>query len=202
MIRSLRAVLILSALLGTLSACGGAHAIVRVRHPLLVGQVDPNEIPMENVGEENNRGIPGGILVDSAQLRLLTPEQICIHVQLWGTQEEPTRTDFAAYRIALLNDQPGVEVTSPQVAPEQGSSSVYEGYRTRVVPGSNLIPRRIRESFTWQVNQQPATLCFSNGGFINPSTTRLRLELGNAGSGSQINFEWAFDSAVATPPPQ
>ncbi|MBZ0115408.1 MAG: hypothetical protein K8H88_00330 [Sandaracinaceae bacterium] len=192
----------LSIVLVLASACGGTLAQVRLRHPLLVGQVDPNGIPMENVREERGRGLPEGVLVDSAELRLLTPEQICIYVSIWGTNAEPARSDFAAYRIALLNDQAGVEVTSPQVMPEQGTSAMYQGWRSRVVPSSSTFVRRVREPFTWQVSQQPATLCFPNGGFVNPSTTRLRLELGNAGSGAQINFEWAFDSNVAAPPPQ
>lgn len=185
-----------------LSACGASTTFVTIRHPLQVGGVDPNLVPFENAREERGRQLPAGTLVDQAQLLTLTPDQICLRVSLWGDQLNPQRASFTAYRIALLNDQPGVENTGAQIQLEQGTTASYHGVR-RVAryTGGVAVVRAVAQPFVWQITHQPAVLCFPNGGFVTPSTTRMTLELNDAGAGNRINFEWELSSSVAAPPP-
>lgn len=193
--------LVLIACAFLLMACGGRTTFVSIRHPLQVGGVDPNQVPFENTREERGRQLPGGTLVDQAQLLTLTPDQICLRVSVWADQLNPQRSNFTAYRIALLNDQPGVENTGVQIQLEQGTTAQYQGVR-RVAryTGGVTVVRSVGESFVWQITHQPAVLCFPNGGFVTPSTTRMTLELNDAGAGNRINFEWDFDSSVAATP--
>lgn len=186
-----------------LSACGARTTYVTIRHPLHVGAVDPNLVPFESAREERGRQLPTGTLVDQAQLLSLTPDQICLRVSLWADQLNPQRANFSAYRIALLNDQPGIENTGAQIQLEEGTTASYQGVRraTRYTGGVTVV-RTVPEPFVWQITQQPAVMCFPNGGFVTPSTTRMTLELNDAGAGNRINFEWEFGSSVAAPPPQ
>ena len=181
---------VLSALL--LSACG-ATTYVTIRHPLQVGQVDPNNVPFESTREERRRGLQRGTLVDQAQLISLTPEQICVRVSVWATQLEPQRADFNTYSIVLVADNADVENPPQNVQLEQSSYAQYPGTRGVYRGGY----RSVRQAFTYQLTQQPATLCFANGGFATPATTHLTLELRGAVRGTNINFEWDFTSSVA-----
>ena len=181
---------LLAALL--LGACG-ATTYVTIRHPLQVGQVDPNNVPFENRREERRRGLRAGTLVDQAQLVTLTPEQICVRVSVWGTQLEPQRADFNTYSIVLVGDSEGVENTPQSVQLERGGIAQYRGTRGVYRGGY----RSQRQAFTYQVTQQPAMICFANRGFVTPATTRLTLELRGHGRGTNINFEWDFASSVA-----
>ncbi len=176
-----------------LSACG-ATSYVTIRHPLQVGQVDPNNVPFENVREERRRGLPRGTLVDEAQLLSLTPEQICVRVSVWATQLEAQRADFNTYSIVLVADSAEVENAPQTVQLEQPTYAQYHGTRGVYRGGYHAH----REPFDYQMTQQPATLCFANGGFVTPATTHLTLELRGAARGTNINFEWDFASSVAT----
>ena len=92
-----------------LGACSSTH-YVTIRHPLHVGQVDPNEVPFNARREERPRGLPEGALTDSASLTEVTPERVCVHTNLWALDEvQPDRGVYQNYSIALLNDQDGVE---------------------------------------------------------------------------------------------
>lgn len=188
-----RSTLTLLAAVLLLSACGGT-IYTRIRHPLHVGQVDPNQVPFEHVREERRRGLPEGTLVDQAELTVLNPQQICVRVTLWATQNEPQRADFGAYRIALLNDQSDLENTAAQIQLEQPMTSQYQGQR-RVYAGG-YSTRAV--STNYEITQQPATLCFPNGGFVTPATSHLTLELRGQEARNRLNFEWDFDSAVAS----
>ncbi|HJL14268.1 MAG TPA: hypothetical protein RMH99_01360 [Sandaracinaceae bacterium LLY-WYZ-13_1] len=190
-----RAVSLVVLAAAVLVACGRT-TYVRIRHPLQVGQVDPNSVPFEHTREERRRRLPPGTLVDEAQLLVLNPEQICVRVTVWSTDLEPQRSDFRGYRIALLNDRSDLENTSAQIQLEQPRVGQYQGIR-RVYRGGY---RTTATSHTYTVTQQPAVLCFPNQGFVTPSTTHLTLELEDAGAGNRINFEWDFDSSVAAPP--
>jgi hypothetical protein len=200
-----------------LAACSSTH-YVRIRHPLHVGQVDPNSVPFQAAREERPRGLPQGTLVDAASLTEVTPERICMQINLWSIPEvDPGRGDYQSYRIALLNDQQGVERADGQIQLAQPMSQAYNGhiaqqihagyqtvcaeYRNRgcVRYRQEPIYRTIFVPHVWQVNNHPATMCFPNGGFVTPATTRLALEVDGAGPGSMV-FEWQFDSAVAGQP--
>ncbi len=201
-------------------ACSSTH-YVHIRHPLQVGQVDPNSVPFEARHDESPRGLPAGVLVDQASLTEVTPERICLQTNLWSLDEvDPQRGVYQSYRIALLNDQDGVEMTNAQVQLEQPTVQAYNGqiaqrvlsgyqqvcaqYRNRrcVQWRRQPVYRTIYVPHVWQVANHPATMCFGNGGFVTPSTTRVALEMNGQGPGSMI-FEWEFDSAVANaPPPQ
>lgn len=184
-----------------LAGCGGTTTYVTIRHPLQVGGVDPNQVPFENAREERNRQLPGGVLVDQAQLVTLTPDQICLHVSVWSDQLEPARSNLAGYRIALTADQQDVENSGAQLQLEQPSIAQYQGVRRQArYTGGVAVVRAYAEPFVWQITQQPAMLCFPNGGFITPATTHLTLEL--AGAGNRINFEWVFNSSLAAAPAQ
>lgn len=175
-----------------LAACG-ATSFVTIRHPLQVGQVDPNQVPFENAREERRRRLPAGTLVDQAQLLTLTAEQICIRVTIWGTQIEADRSNFQNYSIVLVADSEGVENPPQNVQLEQASFGQFQGTRGVYRGGY----RAQRQSFTYQITHQPATLCFANGGFVTPSTTHLTLELRGSRRGTNLNFEWDFTSSVA-----
>lgn len=178
-----------------LAACGST-SYVTIRHPLQVGQVDPNRVPFENAREESRRRLPAGTLVDEAQLLTLTPEQICVHVVVWGTDIEPQRSDLSTYSIVLVADNAGVENAPQQVQLEQPRYGQYAGIR-RVYRGGYSATAT---SHVYQLTQQPAQICFANGGFVTPSTTHLTLELRGPGRHTNINFEWDFTSAVAGQP--
>lgn len=199
-------------------ACSSTH-YVRIRHPLHVGQVDPNEIPFTARREESPRGLPAGVLTDSASLTEVTPERICLRTVLWTLDEvDPGRGVYENYRIALLNDQEGVEVTNAQIQLEQPVTQAYNGHIARREPAGyrHVCERYYRNGrcasyrreqvwvtryypHVWQVTNHPATICFPNGGFVTPSTTRLALEVNGHGPGSMV-FEWQFESAVASQP--
>lgn len=172
------------------SACG-ATSYTTIRHPLQVGQVDPNQVPFENAREERRRRLPAGTLVDNAQLVTLDPNQICLRTEIWGTDLEPERADYNQYSIVLVADDSNVEnapsnvqVEQPQMMQAQGIRRVYRG-------GYSSVGQR----HVYTITRQPATLCFQNGGFVTPSTTHLTLEL--RGRRVNLNFEWDFVSSVA-----
>ena len=175
-----------------LGACG-ATSYVTIRHPLQVGQVDPNSVPVEAGREERRRSLPAGTLVDEAQLLTLTPEQICVRVTIWSTQPEPERSDVNTYSVVLVADNAGVENSPSQVQLEQARTGQFQGTRGEYRGGYSSV----QTAFVYQVTHQPATLCFANGGFATPSTTHLTLELRGAQRGTNIDFEWDFASSVA-----
>lgn len=197
-----------------LGACTSTH-YVRIRHPLHVGQVDPNSIPFQAGHHERPRGLPQGTLVDLASLTEVTPERICMRTNLWALPEvDPERGVYQTYRIALLSDQEGVERADAQIELEAPSSQSYNGhiaqqvhagyqsvcaeYRNRSCVRWRQEPvyRTVYVPHVWEVTNHPATMCFPNGGFITPASTRLALEVDGPGPGSMV-FEWQFDSAVA-----
>jgi hypothetical protein len=201
-----------------LGACGATH-YVRIRHPLHVGQVDPNTVPFQARREESPRGLPDGTLTDQAQLTEVTPERVCVRTNLWSLDEvNPERGMYESYRIALLNDQNGIEQTDAQIQLEQPQSAAYQGHiAQRIHAGyrnvcasyvqgrcagyrTEPVYRTIYVPHVWQVTNHPASLCFANGGFVTPSTTRVALEVDGQGPGS-MTFEWMFDSAVAQTQP-
>lgn len=189
--------LVLSALV-FLGACG-TTTFVTIRHPLQVGQVDPNQVPYQSAREERRRRLPAGTLVDQAELVSLTPDQICVRVSIWSTQIEPARSDFNTYSVVLVTDTAGVENAPQNVQLEQPIVSQYQGIRAvRGARRGRYGTSSARVPFMYQVTQQPATMCFANGGFVTPATTHLTLELrGAARRGANINFEWDFTSSVA-----
>jgi hypothetical protein len=181
-----------------LAACGGRTYYVTIRHPLEVGAVDPNQVMFDQSREENQRQLPPGALLDQAELVSLTPEQICVRVTIWSDQLEPQRSDYNSYRIALLNDQGGVENTTAQIQMMPPSMNAFQGVRRQArFTGGVTVVRAYAQPFVWQITQNPAQLCFQNGGFVTPATTRLVLEMGNAGAGNRMNFEWQLASSVA-----
>ncbi|HJL20329.1 MAG TPA: hypothetical protein RMH99_31975 [Sandaracinaceae bacterium LLY-WYZ-13_1] len=202
-----------------LGACSSTH-YVTIRHPLHVGQVDPNEVPFNARREERPRGLPAGTLTDSASLTEVTPERICMQTNLWSLDEvNPDRGMYQNYRIALLNDQDEVENTDAQVQMGQPVTQQYNGFIERRVPAGYrrvCAARRNRRCVrytrqrvyvtrrfphVWQVTNYPANICFPNGGFVTPSTTRVALEVDGRGPGRMV-FEWQFESAVAGGQPQ
>ncbi len=214
-----RFALIISALAVAAGACSSTH-YVRIRHPLQVGQVDPNEVPFNAQREESPRGLPSGVLTDAASLVEVTPERICLRTNLWSLDEvDPGRGVYQNYRIALLNDQDGVEMTDAQIQLEQPTAQAYQGHIAQREPaGYRTVCANYRNGrcvqyrreqiwvtryypHVWQVTNHPATMCFNNGGFITPSTTRVALEVDGQGPGSMV-FEWQFDSAVQATAPQ
>lgn len=197
-----------------IGACSSTH-YVSIRHPLHVGQVDPNTVPFEARREESTRGLPAGTLTDTASLTEVTPERICVRVNLWSLDEvDSGRGVYQNYRIAMLNDQDGVENDGAQIQLEQPQVQAFQGHVTQRVPagwrrvcnarrnGRCVSYRRVRIYRTiyvphiWQVSQSGANICFPNGGFVTPATTRVALEVDGHGPGRMI-FEWQFESAVA-----
>lgn len=197
-----------------LGACSSTH-YTTIRHPLHVGQVDPNEVPFDALREERARGLPEGTLTDTASLTEVTPERICLHTNLWALDEvQPDRGVYQNYSIGLLNDQDGVVNDQAQVALEQPITQQYNGfiqrreqtgtrrvcaqYRNRVCVRYRTEPvyRTVRYPHVWQVTNYPANICFPNGGFVTPSTSRVSLEVDGHGPGRMV-FEWQFESAVA-----
>ena len=192
-----------------------------IRHPLHVGQVDPNTVPFEAAAQERSRGLPPGTLVDQARLTEVTPERVCAQVSLWSLdQVDPTRADYNNFRVALLNDQENVEVDQAQIQLEAPQTQAFQGHiaqrvRTgarRVCNGRRngrcvawrTVPvfRTVYRPHVWRVTDHPATVCFPNGGFVTPSTTHVSLELDARGPERMI-FEWQFESAVqGEPQPQ
>jgi len=197
-----------------LGACSSTH-FISIRHPLHVGQVDPNEVPFAAAREENPRGLPAGTLTDTASLTEVTPERICARVNLWALDEvDSGRGVYANYRMSMLNDQEGVENVDAQIQQEQPQTQAYQGHIAQRVPAGyrqvcnqtrngrcvsyrqEQVWRTIYVPHVWQVTQSPATVCFPNGGFVTPATTRVALEVDGQGPGRMV-FEWQFESAVA-----
>lgn len=226
-----------------LGACSSTH-YVSIRHPLHVGQVDPNQVPFEARSQASARGLPAGTLVDTASLSEVTPERICVRMSLWSIGEDVVMSSggganrvvggqadrgvYQNYRIAMLNDQEGVEMADPQIQLEQPVAQAYQGHISRRIQDGTRrvcadyqtqrrgrqtrrvcvrwrrepVYRTIYEPHVWQVTSHPANVCFNNGGFITPSTTRVALEVDASGP-ARMTFEWQFESAVAGgPPPQ
>jgi len=210
--------IVLAALL--VGACSSTH-YVSIRHPLHVGQVDPNEVPFESRRDESPRGLPAGTLTDIASLTEVTPERVCVHTNLWSLDEvDSGRGVYQNYRISMLNDQDGVENVDGQIQLEQPNVQAYQGHIAQQVPagwrnvcnttrnGRCVSYRRVQVFRTiyvphiWQVSQSGANICFPNGGFVTPATSRVALEVDGQGPGRMV-FEWQFESAVAgAPPPQ
>ena len=203
-----------AALALALGACSSTH-YVTIRHPLHVGQVDPNSVPFDARREERPRGLPPGTLTDEASLTEVTPERICVQTSLWQLDEvDPGRGQYENYNIALLNDQDGVENNAAQVQPGPPQTQAYQGHIARRVPAGwrrrcvarrnrvcvryrrERVYRTVHVPHVWQVSNFPANICFPNGGFVTPSTTRVALEVDGQGPGRMI-FEWQFESAVA-----
>lgn len=198
-------------------ACSSTH-YVTIRHPLHVGQVDPNSVPFNARRHERPRGLQAGTLVDEAQLTELSPERICLHTNIWALDEvDPGRGIYQNYQIALLNDQDNVENDAAQIMLEQPITQRYQGHiAQRRQVGTRSVcanwERRNRQRICtryrqepvyqtfyiphiWQVTNHPANVCFPNGGFVTPSTTRVALEMDGPGAGRQV-YEWQFESAV------
>ncbi|MBX3276212.1 MAG: hypothetical protein KF729_38525 [Sandaracinaceae bacterium] len=187
-----RALPVLAAAALALGACSST-TYTTIPHPLHVGQVAPNNVPFENTREERRRRLPGGSLTDEAQLVSLTPEQICLRVSVWATDIEPARADLSTYSIVLLaDDNPGTENTPQSVQLEQPEYGQLHGVRRVYAGGYGTTAT----SHMYQMTQQPASICFANGGFVTPSTTHLTLELRGPGRTTNINFEWEFSSSV------
>lgn len=201
-------------------ACSSTH-YVSIRHPLHVGQVDPNEVPFEAVRIERERGLQNGALVDTATLTEVTPERICARTSLWSIDEvDGGRGVYQNYRITLRNDQDNLENTDAQVAPEQPVTTPMQGHITQQIPAgyrrvcatyaqgrciawrSEQVYRTIYVPHVWNVTNNPAQVCFPNGGFVTPATTQVALSVDGQGPGEMI-FEWQFESAVqGQPAPQ
>ncbi|MCB9591216.1 MAG: hypothetical protein H6719_00675 [Sandaracinaceae bacterium] len=213
-----RTVLILAAALAA-GACASTH-YVSIRHPLHVGQVDPNEVPFENRREENARGLQQGVLVDTGSLTEVTPERICAHTVLWSIDEiDGGRGVYQNYRITLRNDQDNIENTDANVSMEQPTTTPMQGHVTQQIPAgyrrvcntyrngrcvsyrNQQVYRTIYVPHIFNVTTNPATICFPNGGFVTPSTTRVALSVDGQGPGEMI-FEWQFESAVQGGQPQ
>ncbi|MBX3275081.1 MAG: hypothetical protein KF729_32755 [Sandaracinaceae bacterium] len=204
------------ALLG--AACSSTH-YVSIRHPLHVGQVDPNEVPFHARRIERERGLADGALVDSATLTEVTPERICMRTSLWSIDEvDGGRGLYENYRITLRNDQDNLENTDAQVAPEQPTTTPMQGHIAQTIPAGvqrvcaqyrngvcvawrdQQLYRTIYVPHVWNVTNNPAQICFPNGGFVTPSTTRVGLSVDQTGPGEMV-FEWQFESAVQGGPP-
>lgn len=218
--RTLSIYLILALSVIVVGACSSTH-YVSIRHPLHIGQVDPNEVPFQARRIERARGLNAGVLVDSASLTEVTPERICARTNLWSIdQVDSGRGVYQNYRITLRNDNNEVENTNAQVALEQPVTTPMQGHIARRVPagwrrvcasyrnGRCVRFRRERVFVTryfphvWNVTNSPATVCFPNGGFVTPATTRVSLSVDQQGPGEMI-FEWQFESAVqGQPQPQ
>jgi len=203
-----------------LGACSSTH-YVTIRHPLHVGQVDPNEVPFEARRVQNTRGLQQGALVDTAQLSEVTPERICARTNLWSIDEvDGGRGVYQNYRITLRSDVDDVENTDAQVNLEQPVTQPMQGHITQRVPAGwrrvcnarrnnrcvswrrVQVFRTIYVPHVWNVTNNPATVCFPNGGFLTPATTRVALSVDGQGPGEMV-FEWQFQSAVqGGPPPQ
>ncbi|MGF1468598.1 MAG: hypothetical protein ACFCGT_20940 [Sandaracinaceae bacterium] len=202
--------------LAAVLAGGCAHTrFVEIRHPLQVGQVDPNAVPFENTSQERETGLPPGTLVDQATLTEVTPERVCADVTLWSLQTNRARGAYQNYRIALLTDQQGVEQTQAEIQLEQATLTRIQGHRAVRVPAGRerycyrnrrgrCIEWRWRTVYAteyqphiWEVQTNPAEVCFPNGGFVTPSTSRAAIEFRPVNSASRFVFEWVFTSAVA-----
>ncbi len=200
-------------------ACSSTH-YVSIRHPLHIGQVDPNEVPFEARRVERERGLADGALVDTATLTEVTPERICARTNLWSIDEiDGGRGVYQNYRITLRNDQDNLENTDAQVAPEQPTTTPMQGHITQQVPAgyrrvcntyrngrcvswrSQQVYRTVYIPHIWNVTNNPAQVCFPNGGFVTPATTHVALSVDGQGPGEMI-FEWQFESAVQGGQPQ
>lgn len=201
------------------SACSSTH-YVEIRHPLHVGQVDPNEVPFNARREERPRGLQPGTLVDTATLTEVNPERVCAQMSLWSLDEvNPNRGDYNNFRISLLSDAEGVEVDQGTVQLEQPITQQFQGHIARQVPAGwrrvcrrrvngrcvawqrQRVYRTVYQPHMWQVTNHPAQVCFPNQGFITPATTRVAIEVDRRGPGG-MTFEWQFQSAVQSTQPQ
>ncbi len=139
-----------------LGGCTSTH-YVSIRHPLQVGQVDPNSVPFNARREERPRSLPQGVLTDEASLTEVTPERICVHTNLWQLdQVDPGRGQYENYNIALLNDVDGVENRNGQVQPEQPVTQQYQGTIQRRIPAGTrrvCAARRNRVCVRWTRQQ-------------------------------------------------
>lgn len=205
------------AVLGALAlASCSTTAYVEIRHPLQVGQVDPNSVPFEARGAERERGLPAGALVDQAQLTELTPDRICVQTNIWSLQSRQERGLYANYRIVMLNDQSGVENTqgevieqTRQVTPMQGTVAERRqtGWRNVCAARNSrggcvrYTRQAVYQTFyvphVWNVISNPAQVCFANGGFVTPATGRVGLEFRPIGGAGSFTFEWQFANTVA-----
>lgn len=199
-------------------ACSSTH-FVEIRHPLQVGQVDPNEVPFIAGREERPRGLATGTLTDRASLTEVTPERVCASMSLWALDEvNANRGNYNNFRISMINDQEGVEVDQGTVQLEQPVTQMYQGHIARQVPAGwrrvcarrvngrcvawrrQQVFRTIYQPHMWRVTNHPAQVCFPNQGFITPATTRVAIEVDRRGPGS-MTFEWQFQSAVQSTQP-
>ena len=210
----------LVALALVLGACSSTH-FVSIRHPLQVGQVDPNEVPFEARRVARAHGLPQGSLVDTATLTEVTPERICVQTSLWSIDEiDGGRGVYQNYRITLRSDQEDIENTDAQVQVTQPTITPMQGHVAQQVPAGwrrvcrarrngrcvswrrQRVYRTVYVPHVFNVANNGASICFANGGFITPATTRVALSVDGQGPGEMV-FEWQFESAVqGQPQPQ
>jgi hypothetical protein len=202
--------------LGGFGAACNTTAYVHIRHPLQVGVVDPNSVPFENTSAERQRGLPAGVLVDQASLVEMTPDRVCIQTNVWSLASQPQRGDYRNYRVVLLSDVSGVENTQGEIVEQQRTQQAYQGHiAQRVQTGTRrvcaarnrqgvctrfrqqAVYQTVYRPHIWTVVQNPASVCFVNGGFITPATTRVALEFRPNGGAGSFTFEWQLDNTVS-----
>lgn len=161
-------------------ACGSTVASgVMVRHPLHTGSVDPNVV---EIGRLPRR--------DRAALVELTPDRICIEVELFGRGPEDARAVIENYDVGLVADDDSVEQRDP---------TVMRGSPHYASAGGGLFvqERQGRGSFLYF----PSSLCFPNQGFVDMQTRRLRLELRDRGARRSRAFSWDLVPGTASQEP-
>lgn len=206
---------ILPIVLALLAACSVTH-YTQIRHPLHVGQVDPNTVTFTATRMARSRGIPPQMLVDKASLVEVNGERVCADIALWSLETNPARGVMQNYSMSLLTNDDDVHVTSanvqvgaPQVTPIQGFVMQMEATGTQPVCTAQdqtgaciewqreTIYQNVRHPHVWQVTSHPARVCFPNQGFVNPGTQRVSLEMQARGDPTKFVFEWEFTSALS-----
>jgi hypothetical protein len=178
-----------AALTGVLGCAPAVDTIIR--QPLVAGAVDQNTVTKPHHYAERSRGLPMGVMSDTAAITRLGDKDVCFDV----TMHELDPIDMNTVHAKL--DVPGhVVLDGAQLWPEQPVAHAYPG----------IVPTRVQTGYetycsstsytgacvawstrpTYGVVMQPgevnvyetrARMCFQNGGAVTPATATVRLDL-------------------------
>lgn len=210
-VKNLRFVL----LLAVVALMGCTRSVTTtIRHPLQVGQLDANRIPLTYHATERQRGLPIGVLNDEAEILELTPERVCFDVSLAAIADDGVEswTDLRNFEIGL-DAGSELHIVSPEIVDHQPTAQQYHGLNPQEqLTGYRQVcaeENRNDECVRWErqpvyetvyvpgivtVHNGGGQICFGNVNYITPATEGIKLVLRRPALG--LEFEWLFESIL------
>lgn len=178
---------------------GACASPAQIRHPSVVGVVDPNEARVRHWETERDLGIERRVLTDRASLIELTPSRICFHLARWSVADI-RRDALEAPWVSARAGEHGPRRVADTITPGPRFRDTAMGARWAEIGGLCAVeddghcwrwtkrPRRVRQSVPLEVEVAESTACMPNDGLITAASERLHLEI--AAPQGETRFEW------------